>query len=100
MKCRQWQPGYVLSMGAESFLQLESPNEESNQRSLVPFVAETLSGRTPTEKKCGLECKRRGWCKSYNHNMHLATCELIMTDYRLLEKPRGEKISKKSTKKL
>ncbi|XP_075250737.1 uncharacterized protein LOC142342944 [Convolutriloba macropyga] len=76
------------SMGAESFLQLESPNDESNQRSLVPFVAETISGDTPTEKKCGLECKRRGWCKSYNHNTHLATCELLMTDYRLLEIPR------------
>ncbi|XP_075255812.1 uncharacterized protein LOC142348373 isoform X2 [Convolutriloba macropyga] len=31
-----------------------------------------------------MQCMRREWCKSYNHNSHFTTCELIITDYRLL----------------
>ncbi|XP_075250734.1 uncharacterized protein LOC142342940 [Convolutriloba macropyga] len=39
-----------------------------------------------------MECKMRGWCKSFNHNQDWATCELFMTDYRLLEIPRVSNI--------
>ena len=80
-----------MNRNVQAVLQLESPNEEIDRRSLSEFVVETLSGTTPSEKRCGMECKMRGWCKSFNHNQDWATCELIMTDYRLLEIPRGTK---------
>ena len=72
------------------FLQLESPLDEIDSRVLVDLIGETLiGGESGSEKRCGMQCMRREWCKSYNHNSHFTTCELIITDYRLLNMSTG-----------
>ncbi|XP_075264007.1 uncharacterized protein LOC142355856 [Convolutriloba macropyga] len=68
-------------------LQYESIPEEIDTRSLREFVVDTVED-THTERRCGMQCTKNNYCKSYNHNEDGALCELIMTDYRLLEKPR------------
>ena len=73
----------------EAIVQFESIPEEVNTRSLREFVVDTIED-THTERRCGMLCTKHNYCKSYNHNGDGALCELIMTDYRLLEKPRGK----------
>ena len=72
----------------EAVVQYDSIPEEMNTRSLTEFVVDTFD-HTHSERRCGMQCTRHDYCKSYNHNEHWAMCELIMTDYRLMEISRG-----------
>ena len=67
--------------------------DEVNNRGLQNFVYEIYTD-TPSDVVCGLQCISQSECKSFNHNEKGTTCELIMTDYRLLEKPRGQRSTK------
>ncbi|XP_075243813.1 uncharacterized protein LOC142338066 [Convolutriloba macropyga] len=69
-------------------IQYKSLPSEFNRRSLTHFAVDTFAD-TQSARRCGLLCSIHEYCKSYNHNRNRAKCELIMTDYRLLETPTG-----------
>ncbi|XP_075258494.1 uncharacterized protein LOC142350529 [Convolutriloba macropyga] len=68
----------------QTIVQFDSQPEEINLRSLTDFAVDTFLN-TDTATRCGLQCTKHDYCKSYNHNEHWAICELIITDYRLLD---------------
>ena len=66
----------------------QDPHSGGFKRSLKPFAA--INERlTPSPRLCALKCLRLSWCKSVNHHRVMGSCELLMTDIRLLDSIEG-----------
>ncbi|XP_075239291.1 uncharacterized protein LOC142334849 [Convolutriloba macropyga] len=76
----------TTAVSADYFLHFDTDELQVNKRELVEFQKGQLfqGDMVATEQMCGLVCKRHDWCKTFNHHALGKVCQLIMTDFRLL----------------
>ena len=82
----------TTAVSAGDFLHFDTDELQVNKRELVEFQKGHLfqGDMVATEQMCGLVCKRHDWCKTFNHHALGKVCQLIMTDFRLLNTTQGK----------